>query len=673
MSKTAQIGALIGAALLSFTALRPVYAAEFASLMERPVTSGELRLTEPIVEGAKEERPTFERRRTEVLAKISGMMAHVTVEQVFENTAQGIAQAVYLFPLSHHAAVNGFEIMIGERTIRGQVRELEAAKRAFQEAKRSGRTAAILESQKPNIFQQALANIPPGAPVRVRLRYVEGLDYDEGYYRFHFPLIVAPRYQETNHSASAAGGGLPNVSITVHLDAGVPIAQVHSPSHSGLVRAQTVSETQRLITLNSSAKRDDRDFVLRYKTGAEQTYVGFLAHRDDSQGYFNLIIQPKLKYQVEDVAAREVILLVDRSCSMRGQPLAQARRVARAVIDGLSERDSLSVISFSDRADILGKRPRAVTPQYRAEAKHFVGGLQAGGGTRMLDGVAKALRRAAAEERIRMVYILTDGAVGNDDQILNAVRKHASHNRLFVVGLGLAPNRYLLDRLAEEGRGFSSYLGPQDTSSAPIRDLVKRTRYPYLTDVEIDWGELEVQQHLPTRVPDVYAQRPLILTGRYRKPGRAVIKLRGRAQGRDVEIPLTVELPEQAEHPGLALLWAKRKLDRLMTMDRNKASVRAKIAALGLRHQIITPYTAFLAIDEQDRPYGQELFSALDSEVAVPDAPPPPTTRSVDRPRRRRRRLFSGGGGGDLDPITVTTIIGTLPLAWRLRRRKSKT
>ncbi len=660
-----------------FAVPAPARASTWAALDEVPVQTGELRLAEPI-EGAV----GFPVKEIDFDARVDGPIATVTVEQVFDNPYDRPIEAVYVFPMPDGAAVHAYRIQVGERTIEGEIREAEAARRAYEAAKSAGRAAALVEEQKPNVFTQSVANILPKQAVRVRFTYVEQLAFEDGGHELVFPLVVGPRYLPADTtdpapvSAGRYGASGTKVQIGVRLAAGVPLAEVTSPSH--VLSERTLDAATREVSV--TGVRPDRDFVLRWRTAGDRTYVGLLTHREQKGGYFSLIVQPKLAYESSEITAREVILLIDRSCSMSGIPIMRAREIAESLVRSLGSRDTFDVISFADSAEAYTGHPVPASDGNKEAASTWIGRLEAGGGTQLLGGVTKALLKAPGERRVRQVVVITDGEVGNDDQILNAVGQHAAHNRIFPVGVGASPNRYLLDRLASGARGFASYVAVDESPALAIDRVVRRTSRPYLTGVEIDWGGLSVAEISPRVLPDVYAGQPLLVSGKFTAPGKQTIHVLGRVAGRPVDVPLEVDLGAGEPHEGVAFVWARRAIDDLMASDytRTDARTKATITRIALEHAIVTPYTSFLAID-QGRIVGNGspfvVTQTLDTPanragtmvaMAPPDPAPDPSPTVSEPPRR----YSGGGGGGDLDPITILTMIGALPLAWRLRRRR---
>jgi Ca-activated chloride channel family protein len=684
----------------------------YAAMDEIPVSGGELRLVTTIQTvddtGARVDAIAFPLRHTDVRADVAGMTAIYTVEQTFENPYDEPIEAVYVFPLGDEAAVSNYRITIGERTIEGEIQTREQAQQTYDDAKAVGHTAALLEQGKPNVFEQHIANIAPRETIKVRFQYVELLDYLDGEYTIAFPLVVGPRYRPADRGASPVGSrmaGTPArdgelsipyidasladsvVSFTANIDAGVPVLSVESPSHDLVV--DDPADTRRTVTLARTDEIPNRDLVVRYKTAGDKTLVGVLTDRRGDDGYFLLVVQPKAAYKTGDITPREIVILIDVSGSMEGVPLGQAKDVARAIIDTLSERDTFQVIAFADGTSFMAERPVRGDTAGRRQGIDYVASLQSGGGTEMQGGLVESLETEPGNDRIRMVYMLSDGFVGNDDVILQTVRGKLGHNRVFPVGIGSSTNRSLIDGLAEVGRGFASYLLPTERAETLTPDLVRRSAYPYMTDISVDWKGLKVTDVTPNAIPDVYAGQPLILVGRYTSPGAARIEVSATTHGKRVTIPLDVTLPTRADLEPIASLWARQRIDALLATggETPDASTVSSVTSLGLQFHLVTSYTSFVAVDrsrivdaggatrvvEQPAagPEGVNLNAAVGEDDSDAYAPSSGGGYSGGGGGSWGGGDSGGFGGGDADPLTILLALALLPLAWTLRRVRS--
>ncbi|HZJ62467.1 MAG TPA: VIT domain-containing protein [Kofleriaceae bacterium] len=684
----------------------------FAAMEEVPVGGGELRLVEPRKThddaGAPVTAIAFPLKHTDVQTKVSGMSAMYTVTQTFENPYDEAIDAVYVFPLGDGAAVTSYAIVIGDRTIAGEIKKRDEARAAYEEARAQGHTAALLEQEKRNIFRQRIANIAPHEAIKVRMQYIELLDYADGQYEIAFPLVVGPRYlpadalgknpvgaHRAGQQARAGVTSIPyadekiagsTVSFTAEVDAGVPVLSVASPSHQ--LKVDDVAPTRRKIALASAGEVPNRDLIVRYKTASEQTMVGVLAHRTDAKGYFTLIVQPKATYKTGDITPREVMIVIDTSGSMDGQPIAQAQALASVLIDSLRPGDTFNVMAFSGSTNAMAPAAIAGDGTGKQTGKAFVASLMAGGGTEMGPAIARALAATPGNDRVRLVYFLTDGFVGNDDMIVSAARGNLGINRIFSVGIGSAPNRSLLNQIAQVGRGFATYLNLGESAANVGEDLVRRTAFPYLTDIKIEWNGLAVTGVTPNAIPDVYAGKPLVVSGIYTRPGRAKITVSATTAGRRVQIPVEVALPDRVDAEPVSALWARKRIDELLFLAGDSITDKtvAQITELGLAFHMVTDYTSFIAVDRTRVVAANGASKLIEQPALMPSgvnpettlgppssgAPSSPSYSASSSPSSSRRRScgggWGGGGGGDVDPLTLLLALALVPLAWTLRR-----
>ena len=683
----------------------------YAAMEEVPVGGGELRLVtpRPAVDdaGGKVQQIAFPLRHTDVTTKISGMSAIYTVTQTFENPYDEPLDAVYVFPLGDEAAITKYAIVIGERTIAGEIKKKDEARATYEEAKAQGHTAALLEQEKKNVFKQRIANIAPREQIKVQMQYIELLGYSDGQYEIVFPLVVGPRYLPadalgrnpigSHHAGKKGRDGVTSipyadakiagstVSFSADIDAGVPVLGVTSPSHQ--LRVDDTAPTKRKIVLANAGELPNRDLVVRYKTANEQTMIGVLAHRTDKKGYFTLVVQPKATYKTGDITPREVMIVIDSSGSMSGEPMRQSQALATALIDSLKPTDTFNVMAFSGGTNAMSAQSIAGDQSGKTAGKNFVQALEAGGGTEMGPAMAKALTMNPGSDRVRLVYFLTDGFVGNDDVIVSAARGNLGVNRIFSVGIGSAPNRALLDEIAAVGRGFPTYLNLNESAADVGEELVRRTAFPYLTDVKINWNGLAVGAVTPAAIPDVYAGMPLVVSGVYTHPGRAKIVVTATTAGRRVQIPVDVALPERVDAQPVAALWARKRVDELYALagDEIKQSTVSQITELGLQFHMVTEYTSFVAVDRtrvvsadgKSRMVEQPALvpAGVDPDAAIGDEDSRARGRAADSYRSSSRSHSGGGGGwggggggGDVDWLTLLIALLVIPLPLLLRR-----
>jgi Ca-activated chloride channel family protein len=453
------------------------------------------------------------------------------------------------------------------------------------------------------------------------------LKYEDGSYQFVFPMVVAPRYIPGAATSAGTGGTSPNttqvpdasritppvtpkgtrvghdISVDVVLDAGVPIEELKSISHE--IDVERPNGWSAHVRLKNKDEIPNRDFVLKYDVAGRRVEDAMLTNRTDKGGFFTFILQPPDRVTVEDVTPKEIVFVLDTSGSMSGFPIEKAKEAMKLALDGLYPQDTFNLITFAGDTSILFPQPVPATKENMAKAQRFLETREGGGGTEMMTAIKAALDPSDAGGHIRIVCFMTDGEVGNDLEIISEVQKHPNA-RVFSFGIGSSVNRFLLDKIAEEGRGEAEYVALNDDGSAAARKFHERVRSPLLTDISIEWAGLPVADVYPKRIPDLFSAKPVILTGRYTAGGRGVIRLKGKMSGRDFVREIPVELPEaEARHDVLATLWARTRIDDLMSKDyagiqqnNAHADLKETITQLGLEYRLMTQFTSFVAVEE---------------------------------------------------------------------------
>jgi len=553
-------------------------------------------------------------KHTAVKAEVSGPLARVKVTQDFENPFQEKIETVYTFPLPASAAVDDMTMLVGGRTIRGVIKTREEARAIYDAARRAGRTAGLLDQERPNIFTQAVTNIPPGGKVQIVISYVETLRYEAGNYEFSFPMVVGPRYIPQQGVPDAPNITPPvtppgtraghDISLEVAVDAGLAIDAISSPSHEvAIARPDT---RKAAVTLRDKAVLPNKDFLLRWDVAGRRVEDAVLAHHDARGGFFTLVLQPPERVAVAEITPKELVFVLDTSGSMMGFPIEKAKETMRLALDNLNPNDTFNLITFAGDTRVLFPAPVPASPENLRRAQEFLASRYGSGGTEMMKAIRAALDGAGENGRVRVVCFMTDGYVGNDFQILGEIQRHPDA-RVFSFGIGNSVNRFLLDGMARYGRGEVEYVGLQQDGSAAARRFQERVRNPLLTDISIDWGGLAVSDVYPQRIPDLFSATPVILSGRYARAGSGTIRLRGRMAGREFTRDIRVNLPgNEARHDVLATLWARRRVDELMSQDFTgaqrgtiRADLKQQVVKLGLEFRLMTQYTSFVAVEEK--------------------------------------------------------------------------
>ena len=542
-------------------------------------------------------------KRTVAFAGISGYIATVTVKQRFQNPYEARIEAVYRFPLPHNAAINEFIITIGRRRIRGVIRERTEAERIYREARRQGLRSVLLSQERAAVFSHRVANIEPQEAIDVEIKYFHTLAYRDGWYEFVYPMVVRPRLTpsqgnepEPQEPADERSGR--DIALTVAIDAGLLIEGIVSPSHKITVRKRT--EQQVRVKLRTARLIPNQDFVLRYRVAGEGLRSAMLFHRSKLGGFFTFMLHPPAELAALERQPIDLVLALDCSASMRGVPLVKAKLAVEQALKKLTPADAFQIIRFSDKVLQLGPQTVAATPANVQRALACLDGLEAAGGTLLNEGVGAALALPPARERLRFVVLLTDGYIANESDVLAEVERRIGEARVFSVGIGRAPHRYLLERMALLGRGAVAYIGPGDDPIEVMDRFVERATRPALTDISIDWGSMRVAEVYPRRVPDVFYGRPVVLTGRFRAKGAATIRIRGRVGGTPREFRLRVDPGDGGPvHTAIPPIWARARIADLACQIGAQGTpvLPREIARLALQHNLLTPLTRFIAID----------------------------------------------------------------------------
>jgi Ca-activated chloride channel family protein len=587
----------------------------------RPITEGTLFAKD---EGGRDLGP-FPLKHTEVRGEVSGFLASVDVAQEYENRFDVKVEAVYVFPLPSTAAVGDFVLTIGDRTIRGVVREKEEARRVYEDAKARGLTASLLSEERPNVFTQELANLEPGHCVTVSLRYADCLRMRDGAFEFAFPTVVAPRYVPGAPSPAAPTGTgfsrdtdrVPDgsrvtppvappgtrpghdISISLSIDAGLPIVDVSSPTHEVVVERPDANRAE--VCLKDLATIPNRDFVVRYRVAGDDTRAGAMFHRGDRGGFFALFLVPPQELSDERATPREVIFLLDTSGSMAGEPMEKSKATVLACLHGLRSFDTFRVVRFAGDSSALSPDPLPATPENLSAAASFIEGFAGGGGTEMLRGIVAALDPPVEEGRLRVVCFLTDGCIGNETEIIAAVREKSERTRVFALGVGSSVNRYLLEGVACEGHGEVVWVLPSTAPEVAAAAFAGLVDSPCLADVAVDFGGLPVTDVCPDRISDLRPGSPVLIVGRCDGGGSAVVTVRGISGGGVHSVSIPVTFPDWEErHEVLAWHWARARIAALLSRDLRSVSgaTRTEAIRLALDFGIVCPYTSFTAVDE---------------------------------------------------------------------------
>ncbi|MBR0794278.1 marine proteobacterial sortase target protein [Bradyrhizobium jicamae] len=626
----------IGFAAL-FLSFDPVWSAEQPHAVLRPGTARSGSLLLKTDDGYTDAL----RLGIDVDLTVSGPTIRARVTQIFRNPTRDWMEATYVYPLPAGGAVDTLKMVVGDRVVVGDIKERQQARAIYEQARSNGQKAALTEQERPNIFTNSVANIGPGETVLVQIEYQEPVQQDGNEFSLRVPMVVGPRYnplpvvQSVDLRADGNGWGttatdpVPDrdrisptaldpaenapinpTRITVHLQAGFPLGEVKSHFHQ--VNIESPDTTTRVITLAGGPVPADRDFELTWKPAAETApSVGlFREHVGKSDYLLAFVTPPSIEQAQQAPRPREVIFVIDNSGSMGGTSIIQAKASLLYALGRLQPTDRFNVIRFDDTMDVLFPAPVAATSSNITNATSFVSALQARGGTEMVPAMRAALSDTNRDDAdtIRQVVFLTDGAIGNEQQLFETIGALRGRSRIFMVGIGSAPNTYLMTRAAELGRGTFTHIGSVEQVEERMRGLFARLENPAVTGLSAKFSDATADL-TPAALPDVYRDEPLVLAAKLDRLAGSV-EIKGRVGDRPWSV--TLPLANAADGKGLSKLWARRKIaDAEVARTTRQVSPEdadKTILALALEHQLVTRLTSLVAVDNTpSRPDGEPL------------------------------------------------------------------
>jgi Ca-activated chloride channel family protein len=550
---------------------------------------------------------------TRVKIDVSGVIADVQVMQTYRNEGSRPINARYVFPASTRAAVYAMRMRIGDQVIVAKIKEREQAKQEFDKAKQEGKSASLLEQHRPNVFSMSLANIMPGDQIEIELRYTELLVPTDGIYEVVFPTVVGPRYSpQPDSSASQADssvkvpylhqGGKPTsaLRISARISAGVPIRDLSCTSHRVIQQWQNPAIAQ--LTLDDRDQfQGDRDFLLRYRLSGDQIASGLLLYQGEDENYFLYIAQPPERVTNADIPAREYIFVVDISGSMDGFPLNTAKRLLQDLIGQLRPSDLFNVVLFAGDSSVLSARSLQADQQNIANAIRLIEGQRGGGGTELLAAVKQAMSLPREANVSRSIVLVTDGYISGEKGVFDYIRDNLDQCNVFSFGIGSSVNRYLIEGVAKAGMGEPFIVTDEKEAPAMAAKFREYIQTPVLTGIKVRSTGFEIYDVPTTHLPDLFARRPVILFGKWRGAANGTFELQGKKGQGDYLARFDVAgvQPDEANR-ALRYLWARSRIAELsdygsshLDDDRIK-----EITSLGLKYNLLTRYTSFIAVRE---------------------------------------------------------------------------
>jgi Ca-activated chloride channel family protein len=550
---------------------------------------------------------------TSVQIDVSGVIADVKVLQTYRNEGSRPINARYVFPASTRAAVYAMRMKIGDQVIVAKIKEREKAKQEFDQAKQEGKSASLLEQNRPNVFSMSLANVMPGDQIEIELRYTELLAPTDGIYEVIFPTVVGPRYSSQPESSAPQEdrwvkspyfhqGKKPSsaLRISARISTGIPIRDLSCVSHR--IHPQWQSPTIAQLVLNETDQNQgDRDFILRYRLSGDQIAAGLLLFQGEDENFFLYMAQPPERVTNADIPVREYIFVVDVSGSMDGFPLNTAKVLLRDLIGQLRPTDLFNVVLFAGDSSALSARSLRADQQNISNAIRLIEQQRGGGGTELLAAVKQAMSLPRQANVSRSIVLVTDGYISGEKGVFDYIRDHLDECNVFSFGIGTAVNRYLIEGVAKAGMGEPFVVTQESEAPAIAAKFREYIQTPILTDIEVRASGFEIYDVHPAHLPDLFARRPVILFGKWRGSAGGTFELRGRTGQGDYLARLDVAgvQPDEANR-ALRYLWARSRIAEFS--DYGSGHVDADrirdITALGLKYNLLTQYTSFIAVRE---------------------------------------------------------------------------
>ena len=549
---------------------------------------------------------------TRVDVSVSGVIADIKVRQIYRNEGVRPINASYVFPASTRAAVYAMRMQLGNEIIVARIKEREQAKREFEQAKEEGKSASLLEQQRPNVFSMSLANIMPQEQVEIELRYTELLIPTDNVYEFVFPTVVGPRYASPGNKNDKTDrfvetpyqrqGEKPasQLHITTRIAAGLPIYDVSSPSHKVFPQWQSNGVAQLQLD-DSDPFQGNRDFIVRYRLAGEQIASGLLLFQGADENFFLYMAQPPQRVAAESIPPREYIFVVDVSGSMEGFPLNTSKKLLRELIGKLRPTDLFNVILFAGDSTVLSPHSLEANQQNIGRAIALIEQQRGSGGTELLAAMEQAMSLPRQEGISRSLLLLTDGFVAGEQGVFDHIRSNLNRCNVFAFGIGSSVNRYLIEGVAKAGMA-EPFIVTEENEAEGVADKFREyVESPVLADIQVRANGFEVYDVNPVKFPDLFAQRPIILFGKWRGPLTGTIELTGKNSLGVFTSRVDVANTQPDEgNSALRYLWARSRIAELSDYAdyKDQEENQKAITELGLKYNLLTRYTSFIAVRE---------------------------------------------------------------------------
>lgn len=600
----------------------------------------------------------FPLKETHAKVTVAGTIAEVTLTQTYTNDGETPIDATYLFPSSTGAAVNGMTMTIGERVLTAKIREKEEAKKEFEKAKAENKSASLLSQQRPNLFQMEVARIMPGDVVSLTLRYSELIKPVDGTYEFILPTAIGPRYTgegkaeafTANPHLGDSGKTPSRFSVDLRIATPLPLRSLTCAQHDAKITYLDKSSA----SLELAPTEPDRDFIVRYRLADEKIASGLLLHEGGDENFFLLQVEPPATVGERDIPARDYVFLIDVSGSMNGFPINLAKSLFHELIGSLRPTDTFNVVLFAGDREVLSPTPLAANSANIAKAVALLSRSYGGGGTELIEGLRTAIALPTEKDISRSLILITDGFVNAEPEAFELIRSGARGTNVFPLGVGGSVNRHLIEGMAHIAGNESFVVTNSSETQAAVKRFRDTVSSPVLTGITVKSEGFGSSALQPAQLPDLFATRPLTLIGKWSGEPKGSITLSG-ITGDGKTYTQTFDVSEVAANPAnpaLRTLWAREKVRSLADYAELtcKQSIIDEVTETGLKYELLTPYTSFVAIDDTPRE---------DKAQAIPVAQALPLPKGVS----------SAAGGSVPEPSTFMMIALVLVATALLRIR----
>lgn len=555
----------------------------------------------------------FPLKSTDVKVNITGVIADVTVLQTYRNEGERPLNARYVFPASTRAAVHGMTMTIGEEIITAKIKARQKAREVFEQAKKNGKSASLLNQQRPNVFSMHVTNIMPGDEIGIALKYSELLVPTDGTYAFVYPTVVGPRYSDIPEAGGRDSdrwlknpylkenrASATRFNISLRLSTGIPVQEAACDTHLTDILWEDASRAEINLS-DAETSCGDRDFILKYRLSGKEITSGLMLYEGDEENFFLLTVQPPKRVQPAQVPPREYIFVVDVSGSMHGFPLNTAKELLRDLIGNLRPVDTFNLVLFAGGATVMSPESLPASDHHIQTAVHILDRSRGGGGTELKAALRNAMALPKMENASRTMIVVTDGYIAAEKSVFRLIEESLDRMNVFAFGIGGSVNRYLIEGMAKAGQGEPFIV----TEPGEAREVAERFRAyiasPVLTGVKVRYDGFEAYDVEPVAIPDLFASRPVMVYGKYRGKAEGVVDLTGMTHSGPFTRTFNVsEVVPGPDHVALPYLWARTRIARLSDFSTRSGDPedRAEVTSLGLTYNLLTPHTSFVAVHE---------------------------------------------------------------------------